>query len=83
MSKKSLLIAVVLFFLLIASAMALENKSASENFTSSEYLNAKTIDAPNAEAADFADEEGYSLQTDPDRWTRMFSALQPYSGQVG
>ncbi|WP_316558882.1 hypothetical protein [Methanimicrococcus stummii] len=78
MSKKSLLVAAVLVFLLIATAMALENKSASENFTSQEYLNAKSIESASSVFEDGA--EAYSLQTNPDRWTGMFTALQPYSG---
>ncbi|MBZ3935860.1 hypothetical protein [Methanimicrococcus blatticola] len=77
MSKKSLLIAVVLIFLLTATAMAIENKSASENFTSQEYLNAKSVES----TSDIDNvEEGYLLQTGTNRWTGMFSALQPYSG---
>lgn len=79
MSKKGLLIAVVLIFLLIATAMALENKSASENFTSQEYLNAKSTETVSDMVND-TDAGGYLLQTNPDRWTSMFSALQPYSG---
>jgi len=44
LSKKGLLIGAVLVFLLIASAMALENRSADENFTSQEY-HAKSINS--------------------------------------
>lgn len=79
MSKKSLLIGAVIVFLLIATAMALENKSASENFTSQEYLNAKSIDTV-PDIVNGTDAEGYLLQSNPERWTSMFSALQPYSG---
>ena len=79
MSKKSLLIAAVLVFLLIATAMALENKSASENFTSQEYLNAKSVESVSDMVGDTG-AEGYLLQTDPEQWTSMFSALRPYSG---
>ncbi|MDV0444750.1 hypothetical protein MmiAt1_02870 [Methanimicrococcus sp. At1] len=83
MSKKGLLIAAVLIFALVATAMALENKNANDNFTSQEYLNAKSIesipDAANAGDLD-ADFEEYSLRTGPDRWTSMFSTLQPSSG---
>jgi hypothetical protein len=45
MSKKSigLLICSILIFLLIASAMAIENKSANENFTSRDDSNLKSI----------------------------------------
>lgn len=85
LSKKGLLIAVVCIFLLIATAMALENKQASENFTSQDYLNAKTIESTSSDfnvGDDEADTtEGYLLQNNPDRWTSMFSALQPYSGE--
>ncbi len=78
MSKKSLLAAAVLVFLLIATAMAIENKNASENFTGQEYLNAKS--AETVSVTGDTDAEDYSLQGDPDQWTSMFSALQPYSG---
>jgi len=46
MSKKSigLLVCTVLIFLLVASAMAMENKSAVENFTSSD-LSIKSIES--------------------------------------
>ncbi|MDL2261011.1 hypothetical protein LJC08_02065 [Methanimicrococcus sp. OttesenSCG-928-J09] len=81
MSKNGLLIAAVCIFLLIATAMALENKQAGENFTSQEYLNAKTIESTSSDSNVEDDEaEGYLLQNNPDRWTSMFSALQPYSG---
>ncbi|MDR0767593.1 MAG: hypothetical protein LBE57_04030 [Methanosarcinales archaeon] len=81
MSKKSLLIAAVLVFALIATAMAIENKSASENFTSPEYLNAKSIEP--ASSAEYAADEGaeMNLRQGFGRWAGMFSALQPYSGK--
>ncbi|WNY24389.1 hypothetical protein MmiHf6_17200 [Methanimicrococcus hongohii] len=85
MSKKSLLITVVLIFAFVATAMAIENKSAGENFTSSEYLNTKSIEP--VSVASYAADTGVegenlelNLRQDPDRWAGMFSALQPYSG---
>ncbi|MDR2943599.1 MAG: hypothetical protein LBU81_00660 [Methanosarcinales archaeon] len=57
MSKKSLLIAVVLLFMLIAAAMAVENKGAGENFTGQEYLNAKSVQTVSVEG-DETDDAG-------------------------
>jgi hypothetical protein len=47
LSKKSigLLICTILIFLLVASAMAVENKSANESFTNRDYLTAKSIES--------------------------------------
>lgn len=67
----------------IATAMALENKQAGENFTSLDNTNAKTIESISSDSyaeEDGINAEGYLLQENPDRWRSMFSALQPYSG---
>ena len=62
MSKKSigLLVCTILIFLLIASAMAIENKSADENFTSPD-LNIKSIksEAPDLSAPADTGEKAY------------------------
>jgi len=79
LSKKGLLIGTIVVFLLIASAMALENRSADENFTSQEYPG-KSINtnAPDSSAsADF----GADCDTDiSQNGMKLLSTLRSYSG---
>lgn len=80
MGKKSLLIAAVLVFLLIATAMAVENKNANENFTSQEYLYYKSFESATdaVGSVNSANAEGYLLQNHSDRRISTFSVLQPF-----
>ena len=75
MSKKSLLIAAVLIFLLIATAMAFENKSASDNFQSRDYLDTKSIESTTVAFSDETIDEGFD--SNPARWSSFFMRLQP------
>jgi hypothetical protein len=82
LSKKSLVIAVVLIFALIATAMAFENKNAADNFQSNEYLNAKSIESTTAIA--FSNEFDEITNEDIDsnesgRRVLFFEKLQPVS----
>lgn len=58
MSKKSLLIIVVLFFMLVATAMAFENKNANENFTNQNEFGSKPVPSETSES--FKSEYGIS-----------------------
>ncbi|MCL2550486.1 MAG: hypothetical protein FWE78_06160 [Methanimicrococcus sp.] len=78
MSKKGLLIGAILVFLLIASAMALENRSADENFTSQEYPN-KSIHTNVPVSSASADFAGCDADN-PQNGMKLFSALHSYSG---
>jgi hypothetical protein len=82
LSKKSLVIAVVLIFALIATAMAFENKNAADNFQSNEYLNAKSIESTTAivfsnEFDEITNEDIDS--NDSGRRVLFFAKLQPVS----
>ena len=78
MSKKSLLIAAVLIFLLIATAMAVENKNAADSFQSRDYLDTKSIESTTVAYRGEIDES--FEQNNPARWSSFFMRLQPISG---
>ncbi|MDY0266330.1 MAG: hypothetical protein RBQ94_01570 [Methanimicrococcus sp.] len=69
MSKKSLLIIVVLLFMLVATAMALENKSANENFTNQNDFGSKMISEDGG--LNKPKTEGGTLPLGSDQWSGM------------
>jgi len=78
LSKKGLLIGAILVFLLVASAMALENRSADENFTSQEYPN-KSINTNVPESSASVDLDAGSDDISQNGM-KLISTLRSYSG---